>query len=317
MLRVSQAPGCAGPLAARLALPLGGRRAPAAVQNVGSAFFGAHGGSGPLGSKGRSVLLGALLGGLASAPLRQKRRGQRRMATSAASQGAAPAVIFPSNLEAVLFDIDGTLADTDPVHFTTFVDVLQREGFNDGEPVDLEFFKQRISGRQNRQICHDLFPEWDDERAEKFAVDKEATFRERAGKELVPVKGLDRLMDWCDAQGLKKAAVTNAPRLNAEHILDCINRRQWFQELIIGDECERAKPDPCPYLTAMERLGVRPERCIIFEDSPSGAQAAAASGAYTVGILTSQEPAALTKAGCQAVINSYEELHLWELLAGA
>lgn len=226
---------------------------------------------------------------------------------------AAP---FPKKLEAILFDIDGTLADTDPVHFKTFVDVLQAQGFNGGVPISLDFFRQKISGRQNCLICQDLFPQWDDERAEEFAVHKEATFRERAADQLEPMPGLGRLAKWCEDKSLRRAAVTNAPRLNAEFILKCISRSSWFDEVVIGDECERGKPDPCPYLTAMSRLGVRPESCIAFEDSPSGAQSAVAAGLYTVGILSGQSASKLKDAGCSILIDSYNAEELWSLLEG-
>ncbi|CAE7463220.1 SGPP, partial [Symbiodinium pilosum] len=128
-----------------------------------------------------------------------------------------------------------------------------------------EFFKNRIAGRQNKQICDDFFPDWDEQRAKAFADKKEAMFRERAAELLKPMTGLDRVRAWCDRSGIKKIAVTNAPRDNAELITDCIGYRSWFPELVIGDECERGKPDPCPYQTAMKRLGVRPECCIAFE----------------------------------------------------
>jgi len=220
----------------------------------------------------------------------------------------------PAKLEALLFDIDGTLADTDPVHFTAFVDVLKEAGFNGGAPIDEEFFKTRIAGRQNKQICGDLFPEWDTKQAEEFANKKEVMFRERAAELLKPMTGLDRVRKWCDENGVRKIAVTNAPRVNAEFITDCIGYRSWFPELVIGDECERGKPDPCPYETAMKKLGVRPECCIAFEDSPSGATSAVAAGVYTVGILSSQDPEKLRAAGCGELVQSFDDERLWKLL---
>jgi len=143
---------------------------------------------------------------------------------------------------------------------------------------------------------------------------KEATFRERAAELLVQMPGLDAVKVWCDDLGLKKAAVTNAPRLNAEFILNCIEYRSWFPELIIGDECERGKPDPCPYLTAMARLGVKPENCIAFEDSPSGAASAVAAGVFTVGLLSSQDESKLRAAGCGLIVNDFQDDSLWKFL---
>eukprot|EP00933_Yihiella_yeosuensis_P018889 TRINITY_DN15391_c3_g1_i1.p1 TRINITY_DN15391_c3_g1~~TRINITY_DN15391_c3_g1_i1.p1 ORF type:complete len:374 (+),score=52.79 TRINITY_DN15391_c3_g1_i1:37-1158(+) len=248
--------------------------------------------------------------------LRKKhRRGKvARTVVMAATTAAQSDLPFPEKLDAILFDIDGTLVDSDPVHFRAFVDVLQAAGFNNGEEISPDFFKSRITGRTNDVICRELFPDWSYDQRVEFANNKEAMFRDRAEKYLKPLEGLERLMRWCDDKGLKKAAVTNAPRLNAEFILQCIDRRSWFDELIIGEECEKAKPDPCPYLTAMSRLGVQPSNCIVFEDSPSGASAGVAAGVYTIGLATSQDPSLLRKAGCGVILETFADQPLWDLL---
>lgn len=235
----------------------------------------------------------------------------RSVSCSAHSQS----VPFPTRIDAVLFDIDGTLADTDPIHFHTFVSMFQKVGYNNGEAISEEFFQHNISGRCNEVICKDLFPDWSTEQARAFSDEKEATFRRLAADKLQPLGGLLRLLDFCDSRSLRSAAVTNAPRLNAEFILECIGRRNWFQELVIGEECERPKPDPCPYLTAMARLGVRPEHCLVFEDSPSGAAAGVAAGVFTVGLATSRSEHVLKAAGCGMVISDFEDEGFWQLLS--
>jgi len=218
----------------------------------------------------------------------------------------------------MLFDIDGTLADTDELHYEIFKELLQEEGFNNGEPITLDFFKEKISGRQNKLIMAEFFPSWDPNKAAAWSDRKEMIFRERAVSVLKPMAGLDRLLDWCKKSGIKCAAVTNAPRPNAEAILKSIGRDGFFQELIIGDECPRAKPDPCPYLIAMERLGVKaPGHCIVFEDSISGARAGVASKAYTIGILTTQSAERLLEIGCRMVTPNFDAPRLWQWLEAA
>ena len=131
-------------------------------------------------------------------------------------------------------------------------DLFLDMGFNGGTPIDEEFFKKKIAGRQNAIICADLFPEWNTQKAEEWSAFKEAKFRERAAGKLQAMPGLERFMDWIDKNNLKKAAVTNAPRANAEFMLQVIKRRShlfvrthfkdltfhcfrsWFTELIIG-----------------------------------------------------------------------------------
>ena len=98
-------------------------------------------------------------------------------------------------------------------------------GFNDGKPIDEDFFKKKIAGRQNAIICADLFPDWDTKKGEEWSAMKEARFRERAAGKLEAMPGLERFMAWIDENSIKKAAVTNAPRANAEFMLEVIKRR--------------------------------------------------------------------------------------------
>mmetsp|Transcript_60050 Transcript_60050/g.72174 ORF Transcript_60050/g.72174 Transcript_60050/m.72174 type:complete len:172 (-) Transcript_60050:284-799(-) len=165
-----------------------------------------------------------------------------------------------------------------------------------------------------------FFPEWSLEKREAWSIKKEARFRELAASSLMDMKtpGLDRLRSWLDQRtnSIGRAAVTNAPRLNAESMIDGIRYNGWFQTVVIGDECARPKPDPCPYLDACEVLHVTSEQCIVFEDSPSGATAGIRAGCYVVGITSSQDEAVLREAGCHLVIQDFEDEKLWELLDG-
>ena len=171
--------------------------------------------------------------------------------------------------KALLFDIDGTLFNSDSLHFSVFQDVLLEKGFANGIPIDETFFRERISGRANAAICSDLFPLWSAEEGERFAEYKEHRFRELAADRLpaLSTAGLANLLEWVDANGVRAAAVTNAPRANAELMLKSIGRLEWFDAVVIGDECERAKPDPEPYLVAMQARQ-KAFRCHSNDSSP-------------------------------------------------
>ncbi|KAF3449504.1 hypothetical protein FNV43_RR10232 [Rhamnella rubrinervis] len=124
-------------------------------------------------------------------------------------------------LEAVLFDVDGTLCDSDPIHHYAFREMLQEIGFNGGVPITEEFFIENIAGRHNDDIARRLFPD-DIPRGLKFAEDKEAMFRRLVKEQLKPIDGLYRLKKWIEDRGLKRAAVTNAPRPNAD-LMDSVS----------------------------------------------------------------------------------------------
>lgn len=241
---------------------------------------------------------------------------RRCCSTKAAMAGAnrikkvvkAKALPSTERLEAVLFDVDGTLTDSDPLHLKTFQVMLMELGYNQGKMIDEEFFRTWIAGRHNEDIAKDLFPEWDEVRQREVFEEKEARFRKLAADCLAPIPGLTEFMQWIDARGLKKAAVTNAPRANAEIMLQGLGLEQYFHHLVIGAECERAKPHPDPYLMAMERCGVAPDAVIVIEDSPAGMAASIAAGIATVGIQTGQTRERLEQAGASLVIQDYYEL---------
>lgn len=208
--------------------------------------------------------------------------------------------------------IDGTLFNSDSLHLVAFQDLLKEYGFNGGQAISEEFFMAKITGRQNSQIVADLFPEMSMEEGATFSDRKEARFRELAAERLpsLATPGLDATLQRLEAAGVKCAAVTNAPRANAELMLGAIGRLGWFEPLIIGDECSAGKPDPEPYLRAMRELGVTPESCIAFEDSESGAAAAVAAGVRTLGLTSTQTSEKLLQAGCAMTISDFEDASL-------
>ncbi|KAI3444856.1 hypothetical protein Pfo_001521 [Paulownia fortunei] len=234
-----------------------------------------------------------------------------RMSSSSARHSSLASV---APLEAILFDIDGTLVDSDPIHYYAFREMLQEVGFNGGEPITEEFFIKNISGMHNEELCHVLFPDWDLERARKFFEDKEAMFRRLAAEQLKPVTGLDKLCKWVEDHGLKRAAVTNAPRANGELMISILGLGEFFELLVIGSECDRAKPFPDPYLKALQGLGVSSEHAFVFEDSVSGIKAGLAAGMPVVGLATRNPEKLLSEAGATMVIKDFTDSKLWTAL---
>lgn len=86
-----------------------------------------------------------------------------------------------------------------------------------------------------------------------------------AKEEIKPINGLDKLKKWIEDRGLRRAAVTNAPRLNADMMVSLLGLSDFFEFVIIGSDCERAKPFPDPYLKALEQLKVSKDHTFICE----------------------------------------------------
>ncbi len=206
---------------------------------------------------------------------------------------------------ALLFDLDGTLAETDSLHLPTWVDVLRPYGVG----VDKEFYRESISGRSTSKIVEDLLPDLSTEEGRKLADAKEASFRERA-HELEPLPGLLDFMEEVKNRGLSLALVTNAPEENVEAILLALELGEFFDEVVLSDEVGPVKPDPAPYRAALDKLGVHPEEALAFEDSTSGIASAVGAGIPTVGIASTQKPEKLLQAGAFTVARDFTDPEL-------
>lgn len=210
---------------------------------------------------------------------------------------------------ALLFDLDGTLIESDHLHHAAFSRVMEEIGL---PPLGWDAYRTGIMGKPNAQIARDWFPDRPDALA---LVDrKEALFREALAASVAPAAGLAPLLDWAEAAGAGLAVVTNAPRANAEAMLAAGGLAARLTELVIGEECARSKPDPLPYQEAMRRLGVTPSLSFAFEDSPSGLRAARASGAHVFGLTSSLTPEELRQAGAHEAIADFADPALWTAL---
>ncbi len=210
---------------------------------------------------------------------------------------------------ALLFDLDGTLCDTDRLHFAAYCTLLR----DFGRSITLEHYKARIMGAPNDAIMREMFPDLDAARQHALAERKEALFRASTSR-LEPTPGVAELLDWADAKELGVAVVTNAPRANAEMMLKGLALDRRIGTLVLGEELPRAKPDPLPYATALERLGARAERALAFEDSLPGIRSANGAGVATYGIRTGHPDAALLGAGAVAAIDDFTDPGLWRRL---
>ncbi|HEX6710434.1 MAG TPA: HAD-IA family hydrolase [Rubrobacter sp.] len=210
---------------------------------------------------------------------------------------------------ALLFDLDGTLAETDSLHLPTWVDALQPYGVE----VDEEFYKDKISGRSTGEIVRDLLPDLTDEEGRSIGDAKEASFRERAS-ELEALPGLADFIKQGRERGMKIALVTNAPEANVEAILAALNLRNFFDVVVLADEVEAVKPDPAPYRAALKKTGVTAAGALAFEDSVSGISSSVAAGVPTVGIASTQDPEKLLNAGAFMTAKDFTDSQLRALI---
>ena len=213
-------------------------------------------------------------------------------------------------LQAILFDLDGTLADTDSIHFAVWQDILVRFELD----IDRDFYRQRISGRTNSKIIKDIIPQLTLEEAWKLATEKEETYR-RTANSLKPTPGLDKLLRLTDDAVIKRAVVTNAPEDNAIYMLKVLHLTDTFPIVVMAKDAPPGKPDPAPYKLGLSRLGViNPKKAIAFEDSAAGIRSAVRAGIYTIGITSSHSSEDLIEAGASMTIKDFNDAQLWQLL---
>jgi HAD superfamily hydrolase (TIGR01509 family) len=210
---------------------------------------------------------------------------------------------------ALLFDLDGTLVDTDAEHLAAYQRVFAPHGI----ALDRALYTQKIMGFSNDIIARDFLAHLTpDEQAELLDA-KEVAYRANVG-ELTPLPGVVELLAFADAHGLKRAVVTNAPRANAEMVLGALGFDASLPIRVIGAELARSKPDPLPYLTALERTGGVAAHSVAFEDSRSGVRSAAAAGLTVVGVTTSLDESALIEAGAILAVANYTDARVFALI---
>ena len=205
----------------------------------------------------------------------------------------------------LLFDIDGTLVDTDKVHIVAFNETLKPFGLS----VDEHFYFRHISGRTNPVILAELLPDLSPDHHHQLSREKEALFRALADV-IEPIPGLMELLDWADEHKIPYAAVTNAPRENAEMVIKALNAWHRFETVVIAEELEHQKPHPLPYLTGLKKLNGDPTRTVAFEDSRAGVTSAHAAGLSVIGLTTSLSADSLIEAGATLGAPDYRDMRL-------
>ena len=182
---------------------------------------------------------------------------------------------------AMIFDLDGVLVNSTPLHVRAWENYLQTLGVHVG---DLE---QRMHGKRNAELVRDLLGNnLSDDMVFEHGASKERLFREMLGADgdRYRVPGLCEFLER--HKNVLKAVASNAEPANIEFILRQFGLGQFFRVMIDGFQVNRPKPFPDIYLKAAAALEVDPKNCIVFEDSPTGVQAARAARMRIVGVET-------------------------------
>ena len=202
---------------------------------------------------------------------------------------------------AVIFDMDGVIADTNPTHLISWKEYLLE---NNIEATDTDLVIHMF-GKSNTYILEYFFKrKMEREEVERRQWEKEGLFRKVYEPIVKPLNGLLAFIDDLKANGVKTGIATSAPVQNLDMILRKVELRSKMESLLSWEDVVNHKPAPDVYLQSAKNVGVPIENCVVFEDSTSGIQAGLAAGAKVVGVLTSHQPSELPP--CHAYIENYE-----------
>ncbi len=192
------------------------------------------------------------------------------------------------SIGAIIFDCDGTLADTMPAHYEAWIAILDRYGLEMSED---RFYA--LGGWPTRRVADLLIAESGRQiDAAKLSHEKEELFSET----LHLVRPIEPVVEVARRERgrLPIAVATGAVRLICERILRQIGLPGWFDAIVSSEDVERHKPSPDIFLEAARRLGVEPLRCQVYEDTDPGVEAARRAGMQYVDVRELHTPRRVT-----------------------
>ncbi len=194
-------------------------------------------------------------------------------------------------LEAVIFDLDGVVVDTVPLHFQAW-----KRMFNEyGHEFTFDDYKQKVDGIPRYDGARAILTELSDEEVHVAGDKKQGYFRELLDSADIPRYDTTiNLIEELLKEGIKVAVISSSK--NCPHILKKIGLYDKLNAVVSGHDITKGKPDPQIFLMAAERLGAKPSRCVVFEDAVLGVEAAKNGNMKCVGIDRYNKPERLAKA---------------------
>ncbi len=184
---------------------------------------------------------------------------------------------------AVIFDMDGVIADTNPFHSLAWKTFAEKYNFK----ITEDDLKNHVYGRTNKSIFDYLFDEnLSDDALIRMSDEKELLFRMLYKNKVQALPGLINLLKGLKANSFKAGLATSAPRENVDFILDELEIRNYFDGIVDSTSISKGKPDPEIYLKCANSLNTLPVNCLVFEDSLPGVEAANAAGMKVIGVTT-------------------------------
>jgi len=197
-----------------------------------------------------------------------------------------------SKLEAVIWDMDGVIADTAPYHFMAWRETLRKRGVKYTE----EDFKRNFGQRNDTIIRDNLHENLSPDEMDALANEKEESYRRKVSGNIEPLPGAVELMRLLAGRGVKMAVASSAPLENIQMITGGLGIRDCFQSIVWGREVAEGKPSPLCFLLAAEKLGAEPRNCLVIEDAVAGVTAAESAGMKCLAVTNTNGKMSLKRA---------------------
>ncbi|MHA1191095.1 MAG: HAD family hydrolase [Promethearchaeota archaeon] len=186
---------------------------------------------------------------------------------------------------AVIFDMDGVLADTGPIHYESWVKMANEIG----KTFKKSFFEDTF-GQQSVPITRQLVGRKVDQNlVEKWAQLKEKYYREMVKDKIEPLPGVIELIEDLKSINFKLAVGSSGPPENVELLLKSLKIELFFDTIITAAEVQNGKPFPDVFLIAAQKINVKPQNCLVIEDAPVGIEAAKRANMKCIALSTTHD----------------------------
>lgn len=212
---------------------------------------------------------------------------------------------MPSKFQALIFDLDGVLVDSEALHRETWIAALTAMSI-EVPAAEADFFHGR-TGEQVIEWIHRRGGAGDAFDPERLIQLKREAYAQRMHTDLTAVPGVDAFLR--SSKGAIKLGLVSSAKLRLiGQIMLRFNWRNVFEALVGAEHVEKVKPHPEPYLHAAQRLRVEPAEMLVFEDSAVGVESARVAGARVCGVATTLTPNQLHALGATWVIKNFEDV---------
>jgi len=209
--------------------------------------------------------------------------------------------------KAVIWDMDGVIADTGPYHFKAWQEVFQKRGINFTE----ENFQRNFGQRNDTIIRNVLGEQMSQDEIDAITGEKETDFRQRVRQNIKPLPGAIKLLKSLSEHGFKIALASSAPMENIQLVTQGLGINNYFHSIVSGRDVTEGKPSPQGFLLAAKKLGIAPQNCIIIEDAVAGVTAAKRAGMRCIAVTNTHPRESLT--GADLVIDTLETVSVTDL----